>query len=112
MHELSVVLEIFELTDEISKEQNLTEIRSVSIEAGELCGIIPDYFRECWRAARIGSRYENTRLDLTVKPAIALCSCGREYEMTANGRVCPYCKRTDYTVKSGRQFLITQIEAK
>ena len=54
MHELSVVLEIFELVEEIMTEQDLKKVSSVSVQAGELSGILPDYFKECWNAARIG----------------------------------------------------------
>ena len=43
MHELSLVMGIFDLLDEISEEQKLKKINSVTLEAGELCGIIPEY---------------------------------------------------------------------
>lgn len=112
MHELSIVIEIFDLLGEIAKEQQLSEISSVTVEVGELCGVLPEYFSECWRAARIGSEYESTELKLITVPAAALCSCGREYEMTSNGRVCPYCGKTDYTVIRGRQFFVKEIEAR
>ena len=57
MHELSVVLEIFELVEEIMTEQDLKKVSSVSVQAGELSGILPDYFKECWNAARIGGAF-------------------------------------------------------
>lgn len=111
MHELSVVLEIFELVEEIMKEQNLKKVSSVTVEVGELSGILHDYFKECWSVARLGSVFEETELDLIFFPAMAKCSCGCEYEMTKNSRICPNCKKTDYKVIGGREFMVKQIEA-
>ncbi|MGN1421022.1 MAG: hydrogenase maturation nickel metallochaperone HypA [Eubacterium sp.] len=111
MHELSLVMEIFDLLDEISEEQGLKKVKSVTLEAGELCGIIPEYMEECWRVAGQDSPYESTELRLIKIPATALCSCGAEYEMTKNSRICPVCHKTDYTVIHGREFNIREIEA-
>lgn len=111
MHELSVVLEIFDLIEEIMTEQNLKKVSTVTVEVGELCGILPDYFKECWKVARIGSKLEETDLILEFIPAVAKCTCGNEYEMTKNSRICPKCRKTDYTVVHGREFMVKQIEA-
>lgn len=111
MHELGVVLEIFDLTEEIMQEQTLKKVSAVTVEVGELSGILPDYFRECWNAARLGGAFEKTELKLIVIPAAAKCACGEEYEMTANNRICPHCGKTDYTVLRGREFNILSIEA-
>lgn len=112
MHELSVVLEIFNLVEEIMTEQKLKEVSSVTVEIGELSGILPDYFTECWKAARLGSTFEKTELNLEFVPAVAKCKCGTEYEMQKNSRICPACRKTDYEVIHGREFMIKQITAK
>lgn len=111
MHELSVVIEIFDLIEEIMQEQDLKEVSSVTVEVGELSGILPDYFSECWKVAGIGGTFENTRLILEFIPAVAKCTCGEEYEMQKNSRICPHCGKTDYTVIRGREFTVKQIEA-
>lgn len=111
MHELSVVIEIFDLIEEIMQEQDLKEVSSVTVEVGELSGILPDYFSECWKAAGIGGTFENTSMILEFIPAVAKCTCGEEYEMQKNNRICPRCGKTDYTVIHGREFMVKQIEA-
>lgn len=111
MHELGVVLEIFDLIEEIMKEQNLKKVSSVTVEVGELSGILPDYFQECWNAAKIGGAFDETELKLIRIPAVAKCACGQEYEMMKNSRICPKCKKTDYTVIKGREFMVLSIEA-
>lgn len=111
MHELGVVLEIFDLIEEIMREQNLKKVSSVTVEVGELSGILPDYFKECWNAARLGGAFDKTELRLINIPAAALCACGEEYEMTANSRICPKCHKTDYEIIKGREFMVLSIEA-
>lgn len=112
MHELSVVLEVFSLVEEIMTEQDLKSVSSVTIEIGELSGILPDYFKECWNVARIGGVFDNTELNLEFIPAVAKCTCGEEYEMQKNSRICPRCHKTDYEIINGREFMVKQITAK
>jgi hydrogenase nickel incorporation protein HypA/HybF len=111
MHELGVVLEIFDLIEEIMEEQNLKKVSSITVEVGELSGILPDYFKECWGVARQGGVFNDTELKLQFVPAVALCTCGEKYEMTSNSRVCPKCHHTDYQVVKGREFMVLSIEA-
>lgn len=111
MHELGIVLEIIELLDEIKEEQSLNRIKSLTVEAGELCGIIPEYFSECWKVARLGSGYDSTELKLTVIPAMAKCSCGNIYELNKCSRICPLCSKTDYAIIDGKGFTLKEIEA-
>lgn len=111
MHELGVVLEIFDLIEEIMKEQDLKKVSSVTVEVGELSGILPDYLKECWKAARLGGTFDETELKLVYIPATARCACGAEYEMTKNNRICPECHKTNYEVIKGREFMVLSIEA-
>ncbi len=111
MHELGVVLEIFDLIEEIMAEQDLKKVSAVTVELGELSGVLPDYFRECWNAARLGGIFEETELKLIIIPARARCICGEEYEMTKNSRICPRCHKTDYEIISGKEFNVLSIEA-
>jgi hydrogenase nickel incorporation protein HypA/HybF len=111
MHELGVVLEIFDLIEEIMKDQGLKKVSSVTVEVGELSGILPDFFEECWKVARLGGTFDECELIIEYLPAKARCICGCEYEMQTNHRVCPTCHATDYDVISGRQFMVKQIEA-
>lgn len=111
MHELGVVLEIFDLLEEIMSEQDLKKVSSVTVEVGELSGILPDYFKECWNVAKLGGAFDKTELNLVYIPATARCICGAEYEMTANSRICPKCHKTDYDIIKGREFTVLSIEA-
>ncbi len=112
MHELGIVMEIFDLIEEIMREQGLKKVTSVTVEVGELSGVLSDYLLECWKAARIGGTFDKTELLIENIPALARCRCGTQYEMTKNNRICPVCKKTDYSITAGREFTVKQIEAK
>ena len=93
------------------KEQDLKKVSAITVEVGELSGILPDYLKECWNAAKIGGTFDKTELLLEYIPAVTKCKCGTEYEMQKNSRICPLCGETDYTVLHGREFMVKQIEA-
>lgn len=111
MHELGVVLGMFDMLESIMKEQELKEISKVNVTVGELCGILPDYFEECWKVARLGGTFDKTELVIRKVPAVAKCTCGKEYEMLKNSRICPVCQKTDYEIIGGKEFEIDSIEA-
>ena len=48
MHELSIVTYVIEQVEEIAKENQLTDIESVTLEFGEVSGIEPEYLVDCW----------------------------------------------------------------
>lgn len=52
MHELGIIVHISRTLDEVAKENNLTEIGSVTLEIGEVSGIVPDYMTDCWKYYR------------------------------------------------------------
>jgi len=109
MHELGVVLALFDTLEQIKSEQGIDDIKKVVLDVGEMSGILPDYLKECWNAARLDSLFEKTELELNLFPAIGKCSCGEEFELMQNSRICPACHRTDYEIIDGRQFDIDKI---
>ncbi|MBQ2213558.1 MAG: hydrogenase maturation nickel metallochaperone HypA, partial [Erysipelotrichaceae bacterium] len=48
MHELGIVMHVAKTLDEVAEENHLTSIGSVTLEVGEVSGIITDYFFDCW----------------------------------------------------------------
>ena len=52
MHELGIIVHVMRTVEEIAAENNLTEIRSVTCEIGEVSGVVPEYMIDCWGYAR------------------------------------------------------------
>lgn len=53
MHELGVVFHIIDSLEEVAKENDVTQIQSVTIEIGEVSTVIPHYLTDCWEWAML-----------------------------------------------------------
>lgn len=49
MHELGVVFHVIRMVEDVAEENDLTEIASVTLEIGEVSGIIESYLQSCWK---------------------------------------------------------------
>ena len=47
MHELGVVFHVIESVENIGKENQLTKVASVTLEVGEVSGVVPSYLTDC-----------------------------------------------------------------
>lgn len=43
MHELGIVVHVMRMVEEVAEENQLTEIKSVTCEIGEVSGVVPEY---------------------------------------------------------------------
>ena len=48
MHELSIVTYVIKQVEELAKENQLTKVSTVTLEFGEVSGIVPEYLIDCW----------------------------------------------------------------
>ena len=51
MHELGTVFYVIREVEKVVEENHLTKVASVTLEIGEVSGIIPYYLTDCWRWA-------------------------------------------------------------
>ena len=94
MHELSIVTHVAKTLDEVAAENNLKKIGSVTLEVGEVSGIMTDYFEDCWNYFKVKHPIlKDSILKLEMIPAITFCEdCKQEYDTMKHGKICPYCK--------------------
>ena len=48
MHELGIVFHIIRSVEGVARENNLRRVSSVTLELGEVSGVIPSYLTDCW----------------------------------------------------------------
>jgi len=48
MHELGIVYHIVNRLEDLAKEQKLEKIASVTLELGEVSGVVPDFLIDGW----------------------------------------------------------------
>ncbi len=113
MHEMGIVLHLAKTLDETAKEEHLSKIGSVTLQVGEVSGILTDYFVECWDYFKPRHPVlKDSTLILETIPAVTWCdNCKRTYETVKYGRECPYCHSGETWLLKGNECIIKQIEA-
>ena len=114
MHELGVVFQVMKTVENLAVENNLTEIKSVTLEIGEVSTVIEEYLRKCWKwsVEKKSELLKNTELLVEKIPAITFCEeCEKHYETVMHGKICPYCGSTHTYLIQGNEFNIKEIEA-
>lgn len=113
MHELGIVFHIIETLENVAKENNVSHIRSVTMEIGEVSTVIPEYLSDCWRWASDKTELlKGADLKWEVLDAVTLCTdCNKTYSTTKYGKTCPYCNSGNTYLLSGQEVNIKEIEA-
>lgn len=113
MHELGIVFSILDKLEKLAEEENLTHIKSVTLEVGEVSTVIPEYVTPCFDwAVKKRPVFLDTTLKIEPIHAITHCySCAKEYDTVPNGITCPYCGSRDTVLVTGNEINIKEIEA-
>ena len=113
IHELSIVTYVIEQVDKIAKENSLTDIQSVTLEFGEVSGIVPEYLADCWNwYAKKTPLIEHTEFKYEIIPAITWCDdCKNTYPTLEYGKTCPHCGSGNTWLQQGQEMNIKEIVA-
>jgi hydrogenase nickel incorporation protein HypA/HybF len=113
MHELGIIFHIIDSIEEVSAENDLTRVMSVTLEVGEVSTIVPEYLTDCWRwAADKTELLKGSQLRYETLPAVTFCeNCGQTYSTVKYAKICPNCGSDQTYLASGREVNIKEIEA-
>lgn len=113
MHELGLVTHVVRTIEEVGREEHLTEVASVTLEIGEVSGVIPDYLIDCWKYFRSRSEIlKGAELDIETVPAVTMCEdCQKTYPTLEYKKICPYCGGEATYLAAGNEFRIKEIVA-
>jgi hydrogenase nickel incorporation protein HypA/HybF len=85
-------------------------VRSVRLEVGALCAVVPDSMQFCFELATQGTVAEGARLDVDLKAGAARCrTCHSGFELPDLILLCP-CGSADVEVMAGRDLRILSME--
>ena len=113
MHELGVVFHVIKKCEEVAKENDVKKIQAVTIQLGEVSGVLHDYLQDAWKwaAANKSEMMQGSELKIETIPAITFCEdCKQEYETVKHGKICPNCGSEHTYLLQGNEFLIKEIE--
>ena len=113
MHELGIVYHVINRIEELCEEQKLSKVSSVTLEIGEVSGVVPSYLIDGWNwAVKKVPVMSEARLEIESLEAVTVCnSCTKTYETVKYGRTCPFCESEDTVLLRGTEMNIKQIEA-
>ena len=112
MHEMGIILHLAKSLEETAAEQDIKKITRVTLEVGEVSGIMTDYFTDCWNFFRRKQPVlETAELELETIPAVTWCdSCKSTYPTVQYGRTCPHCGSGETWLLKGNECVIKEIE--
>ncbi len=114
MHEVGVVFHILDAIEEVLKENDLTRVGSVTLQIGEVSGIVPSYLDDVWGFACSKHDFMVEGAKLIQEPihAVTYCEdCQRTYDTVEHGKTCPHCGSGNTYLLRGNEVLIKEIEA-
>ena len=113
MHEMGIVLHLAKTLEETAQEEHIVKIGSVTLQVGEVSGIMTDLFTDCWDYFKKKHPVlSESELRLETIPAVTFCSgCGKNYETVRYGKECPYCHSSETWLVQGNECIIKEIEA-
>ena len=113
MHELGVVFKIIDDLTDLSEEKEIKKIHSVTIQLGEVSGVVPEYLTDAWKwAAAKTDILKGSDLLIESLPAVTYCEeCNSEYDTVKYGRICPNCGSEKTYLLKGNEFMIKEISA-
>ena len=114
MHELGIVFSVIKQVEDVSKKNNVSSVKEVTLEIGEVSGIVPKYLFDCWKWA-VDNRSEYMHgCELKVIPikAKTFCEdCEKTYDTVEYGKTCPFCKSEKTYLLTGKEATIKNIVA-
>lgn len=112
MHELGIIVHVIRTVEEVAAENNLTEIKSVTCEIGEVSGVVPEYLTDCWTyASRKSELLKESELKIETIPGVTVCEdCGKTYSTVQYAKICPYCGSDATYLLEGNGFCIKEVE--
>lgn len=113
MHELGIVFHIIRSVEKVAEDNDLEEVASVTLELGEVSGVVPSYLEDCWKWATDKSDLmRGSKLITEQLPAVTYCEeCGNTYETVTYGKTCPFCSSGRTYLLRGNEVNIKEIEA-
>ena len=113
MHELGTVFYVIKEVEKVVEENNLSRVGSVTLQIGEVSGIIPEYIVDCWNWARKETKYlKEAELIVENIEAITYCTnCQKNYPTMKYAKICPYCQSEETYLIQGNEYTIKEIAA-
>jgi len=112
MHELGIVVHVIKQIEDLAAKQNAKEVVELTLEVGEVSGVVKEYFYDAFEWAKKRTEYmKNCKLNLIIIQGITYCeNCEKTYSTTEYGKECPYCHSDKTYLVTGKDVMIKNIK--
>lgn len=112
MHELGIVFYVVRDVKQVAEENQVEKVAAVTLQIGEVSGVVHDYLIDCWNWARKKEPVmEEAELVIEQLDAVSFCEdCRQEYPTVRYAKTCPHCGSERTYLLRGNEFLIKEIE--
>lgn len=111
MHELSIAQSIVETVLDEAGRAKAGRVSKVTLQIGELAGIMPDSLLFCFELLTRATIAENAELAIISVPITAQCPrCNSTFTIRQNHYRCNECGNPDIELQSGRELQIAGVE--
>ncbi len=112
MHELGLVNYVVKKVTKIAEENGVSRICSVTLEFGEVSGIVTSYLNSYWDwYTKKFPLFDGARLICEEIPAVTWCDdCRKTYPTVEFGKICPHCGSGHTWLLQGSEMNIKEIE--
>ena len=113
MHELGTIHYVIDTVEKLAVENQLTTVGSVTLEVGEVSGIIPRFLTDYWEYAKKKTTYlQDAELRIETIQAVTYCqNCGQTYPTVQYAKICHHCQSDNTFLVTGNEYNIKEIEA-
>ena len=114
MHELGIVFRVIDMVEKAAAENGAEAVATVTLELGEVSGVIPHELTSCWNwAVKKTERMGDAALVIETIPAVTYCEgCGQTYPTVPQGKLCPHCGSRDTWLRQGNEIQLKEITVK
>ena len=94
-------------------ENALTKVKAVTLDIGEVSGVVPGFLTDSWKWATEKSELlKGSELKIEQIDAVTFCeSCQQTYATIPQGKICPHCQSDKTYLVTGNEVNIKEIEA-
>jgi hydrogenase nickel incorporation protein HypA/HybF len=115
MHELPVIQSILEIVLKHAETHRVKKVHAIGLMVGALSDLEDEWMQRYFDYNSKGTIAEGAKLKIERIPAVLLCSaCGHRFEVDKtkmDGMACPTCRAQKFTLVSGREYHIKNMEA-
>ena len=111
MHEVAITQSIIDICEENARRQGATIVRGVTVEIGELSGVVAEAVEFCFEACGKGTLLEGAALTIHRIPGRGRCTaCRAEFPLDSQGFTCPVCGEFAPLRIQGEELSVKQME--